>query len=244
MLLVRKLERRLGLPDAIARALADPRDPEKIEHTLAELLRQRVFAPGQGYEDLNDHAALRMDRLMQSARERDTALASAPTLYRLENRATRAAAWAIHGVILEKFIAGFQRAPEELVLDFDATDYPLYGRQEGRFFHGCYDSYFAANQFRLLLSSLAYILTSACRLRARTASGTDATRKTLEDRHGNAAQHPPRARAVELGIPLSGDLSRRRPSRRTRSSRSSCRVSRSHGQESQTAYRTCSLDLK
>ena len=95
----------------------------------------------QGYEDLNDHAALRNDVLMQTACERDTALASAPALCRLENRASRAAAWAIHEVIVEKFIASFKTAPRELVLDFDATDDPLYGKQEDRFFHGYYDSY-------------------------------------------------------------------------------------------------------
>jgi len=141
VLLVRKLERRLGLIDAVARALIDPRDPERIKHELVDLLRQRVFGLVQGYEDLNDHATLRNDVLMQTACERDTALASAPTLCRLENRATRAAAWAIHEVIMAKFIASFKNAPEELVLDFDATDDPLYGKQEGRFFHGYYDSY-------------------------------------------------------------------------------------------------------
>ncbi len=141
LLLLRKLERRLGLIDAVAGALADPRDPERIEHTLADMLRQRVFGLVQGYEDLNDHAALRNDVLMQTACDRDTALASAPTLCRLENRASRTAAWAMHGVIIEKFIASFKRPPEELVLDFDATDDPLYGRQEGRFFHGYYDNY-------------------------------------------------------------------------------------------------------
>jgi hypothetical protein len=141
VLLLRKLERRVGLLEAVARVLADPRDPERIEHTLGDMLRQRVFGLVQGYEDLNDHATLRNDPLMQTACERDTALASAPTLCRLENRASRAAAWAIHEVIVEKFIASFKTAPEELVLDFDATDDPLYGKQEGRFFHGYYDSY-------------------------------------------------------------------------------------------------------
>ncbi|MGH8760826.1 MAG: IS1380 family transposase [Burkholderiales bacterium] len=139
--LLRKLERRLGLLDAVARVLADPRDPERIEHSVLDMLRQRVFGLVQGYEDLNDHAALRNDVLMQTACERDTALASAPTLCRLENRASRAAAWAIHGVIVEKFIASFKRPPKELVLDFDATDDPLHGKQEGRFFHGYYDHY-------------------------------------------------------------------------------------------------------
>jgi hypothetical protein len=141
VLLLRKLEHRLGLLDAVARALADPRDPERIKHELVDMLRQRVFALVQGYEDLNDHATLRNDVLMQTACERDTALASAPTLCRLENRANRAAAWAIHNVMIENFIASFRKPPEELVLDFDATDDPLYGKQEGRFFHGYYDNY-------------------------------------------------------------------------------------------------------
>jgi hypothetical protein len=141
LLLLRKLERRLGVLDAVARALADPRDPERIKHELVDMLRQRVFGLVQGYEDLNDHAALRNDVLMQTACERDTALASAPTLCRLENRASRAAAWAIHKVMIENFIVSFKKPPEELVLDFDATDDPLYGNQEGRFFHGYYDNY-------------------------------------------------------------------------------------------------------
>jgi hypothetical protein len=141
VLLVRKLERRLGLLEAVARALADPRDPARIRHELVDMLRQRVFGLVQGYEDLNDHALLRNDVLMQTACERDSALASAPTLCRLENHASRAAAWAIHRVIVENFIASFERSPEELVLDFDATDDPLYGKQEGRFFHGYYDNY-------------------------------------------------------------------------------------------------------
>lgn len=141
VLLLRKLERRLGLLEAVAQVLADPRDPDRVTHAMSDMLKQRVFGLCLGYEDLNDHARLRADPLMQTACERDTPLASAPTLCRLENRATRAAAWAIHEVIVERFIASFATPPEELVLDFDATDDPLYGKQEGRFFHGYYDSY-------------------------------------------------------------------------------------------------------
>lgn len=141
LLLLRQIDRRLGLIDAVAGALVDPRDPQRIEHSLADKLRQRVFALAQGYEDLNDHAALRTDVLMQTACERDRSLASAPTLCRLENRATRKAAGAIHEVLLDRFIASFSSAPEELVLDFDATDDPLHGAQEGRFFHGYYGNY-------------------------------------------------------------------------------------------------------
>ncbi|MDW8467638.1 MAG: transposase [Burkholderiales bacterium] len=80
LLLLRKLEHRLGLLDAVAGVLADARDPQRIEHTLRDMLRQRVFGLVQGYEDLNDHARLRNDAPMQTACERDRPLASAPTL--------------------------------------------------------------------------------------------------------------------------------------------------------------------
>jgi hypothetical protein len=141
VLLLRQLERRLGLLQRAASVLTDPRDPERITHSVADMLKQRVFALCQGYEDLNDHGELRRDLLLQTAVERDTPLASAPTLCRLENRASQAAAWALHEVIVERFIASFKDAPAELVLDFDATDDPVHGWQEGRFFHGYYDHY-------------------------------------------------------------------------------------------------------
>jgi hypothetical protein len=141
VLLLRQLERRLGLLQRAASVLSDPRDPERITHSVADMLKQRVFGLCLGYEDLNDHRELRRDVLLQTALERDTPLASAPTLCRLENRASRAAAWALHEVIVERFIASFKDVPAELVLDFDATDDPVHGRQEGRFFHGYYDHY-------------------------------------------------------------------------------------------------------
>ena len=141
VLLLRQLDRRLGLLDRVAGVLSDPRDPERITHSLASMVKQRVFGLCLGYEDLNDHAGLRCDLLLQTAVDRDRPLASAPTLCRLENRASRAAAWAMHEVIIEQFIASFEAPPEELVLDFDATDDPLHGCQEGRFFHGYYDGY-------------------------------------------------------------------------------------------------------
>ena len=83
----------------------------------ADLLRQRVFGIALGYEDLNDHAALRHDLALQTASGRDRALASAATLCRFENRAERGWAWAVHAALVESFIAGFERAPAELVLD-------------------------------------------------------------------------------------------------------------------------------
>lgn len=78
---------------------------------------------------------------MQTAVGVDREVASAPTLCRLENWSDRQAAWGLHQVLVDQFIASFKSAPDELILDFDATDNPLYGQQESRFFHGYYDSY-------------------------------------------------------------------------------------------------------
>ena len=141
LLLVREVDRRLKLTERVAAVLPDARNPDLIVHSQLDLLRQRVYAIVQGYEDLNDHGQLRQDTLLQSVLDRDEPLASAPTLCRLENRASRAAAWALHAELVETFIASFKSAPEELVLDFDATDDPVHGKQQGRFFHGYYDSY-------------------------------------------------------------------------------------------------------
>jgi hypothetical protein len=141
LLLLRQLERRLGLLERAAAVVSDPRDPERIQHRIVDMLKQRVFGLCLGYEDLNDHNELRRDVLLQTAVERDTPLASAPTLCRLENRASRVGAWRLHEVIVERFVASFNETPTELVLDFDATDDPVHGQQEGRFFHGYYDHY-------------------------------------------------------------------------------------------------------
>jgi hypothetical protein len=139
LLLLRQVDRHLGLSRAAAAAIPDPRDPERIRHSLRDLLAQRLYGLCCGYEDLNDHKTLRDDVLMQTAVGRDEALASAPTFSRLENRATRAQAWALHGVLIDQFIASHDRAPEELVLDIDASDVPLHGEQELSQFHAYYD---------------------------------------------------------------------------------------------------------
>ena len=141
VMLLREADRRLGLTKALDAALPDPRDPELITHAQLDLLRQRIYGIAAGYEDLNDHDALRHDLLWQSAVERDTALGSSPTLCRLEARASRRSALARHAVLLEKFIASFAVAPAELVLDFDATDDRIHGMQQGRFFHGYYGNW-------------------------------------------------------------------------------------------------------
>ena len=141
VMLLGATDRKLGLMQAAARCIADPRSPLLITHSVADLLRQRVYGLALGWEDLNDHGALRCDVAMQTAVGVDREVASAPTLCRLEKWADQATAWRLHEVLVEQFIASFKTAPKELVLDFDATDNPLYGQQEGRFFHGYYDSY-------------------------------------------------------------------------------------------------------
>jgi Transposase DDE domain group 1 len=144
-LLLREADKRLGLLDALDRCLHDPRDPDLITHPQRALLAQRVFGIACGYEDLNDHQHLRHDPLWQALADYDPdpqrPLASAPTLCRLENRASRAACVRMSAVLVEQFIASFAQPPECLILDFDATDDPVHGNQEGRFFHGYYDSY-------------------------------------------------------------------------------------------------------
>jgi hypothetical protein len=141
VLLLQQADRRLGLTEAIARVLRDPRRRASCDHDLVSLLRQRVYGLALGYEDLNDHATLRRDLAIQTAVGRDTDLASAATLCRWENRADRQAAWQMHEVLVDRFIASFRRPPRKLILDFDATDDPVHGKQEGRFFHGYYDHY-------------------------------------------------------------------------------------------------------
>ena len=141
VMLLGQVDRKLGLMDAAARCIADPRNPLLITHDVRDMLRQRVYGLALGWEDLNDHGALRCDVAVQTAVGVDHEIASAPTLCRLEKWADRATAWRLHEVLVNQFIASFESAPEELVLDFDATDNPLHGQQEARFFHGYYDSY-------------------------------------------------------------------------------------------------------
>jgi len=144
-LLLREADRRLGLTTALAACLSDPRDPTRITHEQVTMLRQRVFGLALGYEDLNDHSTLRDDpvfKLLGGAADGDDALASAPTLCRLENRADRVSMWRMAAALVDTLIASHgSNVPEQLVLDFDATDDPLHGKQEGRFFHGYYDQY-------------------------------------------------------------------------------------------------------
>ena len=141
VLLLRQADRLTGLSDSIAQVLSDPRRQASCDHDVPGLVRQRLYAIALGYEDLNDHDGLRQDVALQTAVERDQWLASASTLCRFENRADRETAWRLHEVLLDQFIGSFKRAPRKLILDFDATDDPVHGEQDGRFFHGYYRHY-------------------------------------------------------------------------------------------------------
>ena len=145
-LLLRQADRQLGLLDALDRVIPDPRHPEFIVHPQRALLAQRIFGIACGYEDLNDHQQLRDDPLWQTVTDHPgpddvPELASPPTLCRLENRVQRRTLFDIAAVLVEQFIQAHATTPEELILDFDATDDPVHGHQEKRFFHGYYDSY-------------------------------------------------------------------------------------------------------
>jgi hypothetical protein len=142
-LLLRDLGDRLGLFDALDAAIPDPRHPAFIVHEQRSMLAQRVIALAAGYEDLNDHQALRSDPALQVAAGRapdpELPLASPPTLCRLENRVDRKALVRLADALVDQFLAAHPEPPGHLTLDFDATDDRVHGLQEGRFFHGYYD---------------------------------------------------------------------------------------------------------
>jgi len=140
-LLLRQAEKRLGLLADLARLIEDPRRRKSVKHSIHAMLMQRVLGIALGHEDLNDHETLRDDLAIQTATGRDERLASPSTLGRLERGADREWLWAVHSVLVAKFIDSFKKPPKKLILDFDATDDPVHGRQEGRFFHGYYDRY-------------------------------------------------------------------------------------------------------
>ena len=141
VLLLRQIDKQLGLIQSIDRILPDPRDQDQLVHSQLSLLRQRVYGLCLGYEDLNDHKTLRADPAIQTALDRDDVLASQATLCRLENRTDRQAMIAIHKVFFDQFVASFKKPPKELILDFDATDDPTHGQQEKTFYHGYYRHY-------------------------------------------------------------------------------------------------------
>ena len=140
-LLLRQVDKNLSLIQQVAEGIKDTRNQPYVIHGLESLLRQRIFAIALGYEDVNDHTTLRNDPALQVAVGKLETLASSSTLGRLERKASRAMALSIHKNMVETFIASFSKPPEELILDFDATDAEIHGEQIGRFFHGYYGHY-------------------------------------------------------------------------------------------------------
>jgi Transposase DDE domain group 1 len=150
-LLVREVDGKIKLLERAAACFTGTRSQDRIEHTLEEMLAQRVYGIALGYEDLNDHEQLRSDPLLAvlaGRRELGRPLAGKSTLNRLElsGRNERYhkigyAPEAIDKLLVDLFLESHAEAPKRIVLDLDATDIPLYGHQPERFFHGYYDTY-------------------------------------------------------------------------------------------------------
>lgn len=165
-LLLREVDQRLGVLARLAECFSDYRNPNSVEHRVRELVSQRVYGLALGYEDLNDHDVLRADSVLAllvgkrdltgaaraRSRDRGYPLAGSSTLNRLELSTPERAAVdryqrisadpaALDRLLVDVFLESYAKAPRELWLDLDATDDPLHGHQEGRFFHGYYRCY-------------------------------------------------------------------------------------------------------
>jgi hypothetical protein len=152
-LLLRETDRKLKLVERFSQCFLDGRDPDLIEHSLEQMLAQRIYGLALGYEDLNDHEQLRHDPLLRvvagKAEPGQEALAGKSTLNRMElgdgrpNRYKKITFWrdAIDDLLLEVFLEAHGTAPEQIILDIDTTDFAIHGEQEGRFYHGYYDHY-------------------------------------------------------------------------------------------------------
>jgi hypothetical protein len=155
-LLLGATDRAINMMDRFATCFHDERRPKWIEHEVATMVGQRVFGIALGYEDLNDHDELRHDPMMAvlagklEARREDCApVAGKSTLNRLELSKLQPTRYhkishnpvAIRELLVDLFLEAHGRPPRRIILDLDATDDPLHGQQEGRFFHGYYDCY-------------------------------------------------------------------------------------------------------
>ena len=150
--LLRQTDQRLNLLARLAECFLDGRNQEQVEHSILEMLSQRVFGLALGYEDINDHEQLRTDPvfgILAGRAELDEPLAGKSTLNRMElgagvkDRYKKITFWkeGIDDLLVKIFIESQAQAPQQVVLDIDTTDLPLHGKQEGRFYHGYYDNY-------------------------------------------------------------------------------------------------------
>ena len=151
-LLLRETDKRLNLLPRLAECFLDGRAQWMVQHSIQEMVSQRVYGLALGYEDINDHEQLREDPLfhvLAGREDLDRELAGKSTLNRMElgtgekNRYKKITFWkqGIDELLVNVFVESQEKAPEEIILDVDSTDLPLHGQQEGRFFHGYYDSY-------------------------------------------------------------------------------------------------------
>ena len=155
--LLREADRAIGLIRRVAACFTDHRDADQVIHALPTLIGQRIIAVALGYEDVNDHDALRRDPVLalfsdqlEPKRQDCAPLAGKSTVNRLEHAPRDGGdryhkighdPQALAAVFADVFLDAYGKPPEEIVLDLDATDDPLHGHQEGRFFHGYYDCY-------------------------------------------------------------------------------------------------------
>jgi len=145
LVLLAQLDRQLGLTKRVAACIRDERLASRVQHSLLDLNRQRVYQIAAGYEDCNDANHLRADPALKVALGRSPTgepdLASQPTLSRLEQTVGEPECDRINAVLLEQFLACPRQAPKEVVLDFDPSEDPTHGQQEFAFFNGHYGSY-------------------------------------------------------------------------------------------------------
>ena len=214
VLLLRQVDRSIGLTRGLARCFSDGRDQRFVEHSAEQLVAQRIYGLVLGYEDLNDHADLRRDPLLAVAADKvdplgmdrrlDTdkgrALAAPATLQRLESAVDHpgsryhkigACVEKMHTYLLEAGVRTLSKGAKEVILDLDATDSRLHGHQEGRFFHGYYGDY-------CYLPLLIYIGSVAvgARLRPANKDAADGAVAALEPIVAAVRRRCPRARII------------------------------------------------
>ena len=218
-LLLREVAARIGLMPRLAACFEDYRSPESVEHPVQRLLAQRIYALALGYEDLNDHDVLRADSLLallvgksdvtgeQRVRDRDRGcpLAASSTLNRLELSDPASAARhrykkiaadpeALDRLLVDLFLESYQKPPREIWLDLDATDDPLHGHQEGRFFHGYYGAYC---YLPLYIFCGEHLL--CARLRSSNRDGADGSVEELQRIVGQIRERWPKTRIIIRG---------------------------------------------
>jgi hypothetical protein len=150
--LLRQTDRHLNLLSRLAECFLDGRNPLLVQHSIEEMISQRVYGLALGYEDINDHEQLRSDPvlgILAGRTDLDRPLAGKSTLNRMElgtgvnSRYKKITFWkdGVDELMVKVFLESHQEIPAEIIVDMDTTDLPLHGKQEGRFFHGYYDNY-------------------------------------------------------------------------------------------------------